>query len=223
MEVFEKPFWLRPPYVILFDLLKLHRIRPWDVNVAFLLNSFLMEMRNHEYIDFTASGTALLSSAIIHRMKSEVVLKMEEPPKPPVPRPQEEIPPPLQLPLRFEYTSTSIEHVLRAIEEVLKAERSALVEKRFTISPPAVLEQVDEFLRNIEQNIEEFFEKLSRIARKGEPISFRGLIRRQPLIEVVRVFLMLLFLANDTRVQLFQGEEKGDILVHVEQSIPSTN
>jgi len=93
VDITEKPFWLRPPYVILFDLLRLHRIKPWDVNITYLLNAFLAEMKKQGFIDFSASGTALLSSAMIHRMKSELVLKMEEPPKPPIVRPNEEVPP----------------------------------------------------------------------------------------------------------------------------------
>ncbi|MBS7623932.1 hypothetical protein KEJ39_09740, partial [Candidatus Bathyarchaeota archaeon] len=88
MSGVEKPFWLRPPYLILFDLLRLHRVKPWDVNVSLLLNRFLAEMRERGHLDFSISGTALLSSSIIHRMKSELVLKMEDPPRPQPPRPQ---------------------------------------------------------------------------------------------------------------------------------------
>ena len=77
----EKPFWLNPPYIILFDLLRLHKIRPWDVNLETILLSFLTEIKQKGYVDFPASGTALLSSSTIHRMKSELVLKLEEPPK----------------------------------------------------------------------------------------------------------------------------------------------
>ena len=115
MDINEKPFWLRPPYVILFDLLRLHRIKPWDVNITYLLNTFLAEMKKQGFIDFSASGTALLSSSMIHRMKSELVLEMEEPPKPPIARPNEEVPPPLPFPIRFEYTSTSIEQFFQCL------------------------------------------------------------------------------------------------------------
>ncbi|MEM4246003.1 MAG: hypothetical protein QW390_01765, partial [Candidatus Bathyarchaeia archaeon] len=79
MSVSDRPFWLSPPYSILFDLISLYRIRPWDVEIAPVLNSFLEEMREKGFIDFSASGTALLSSAIIHRMKSESLLKIEAP------------------------------------------------------------------------------------------------------------------------------------------------
>jgi segregation and condensation protein A len=219
LEELGKPFWLRPPYLILFDLLRLHRVKPWDVDIAFLLNSFLAEMKKNGYIDFSASGTALLSSSVVHRMKSELVLKMEEPPKPPPPRPTEEIPPPLPFPLRFEYTSTSVAEILRTLQEVLMNEKTILAKKPFVLSPPSVFEQMDEFLAHIEENIEEFYGKLINQSIHGVPLSFRKLVRGQSLIEMVRVFIMLLFLANDGKILLEQSESL-DILIRLGQVSP---
>lgn len=213
MDLAEKPFWLRPPYVILFDLLRLHRIKPWDVNITYLLNAFLAEMKKQGFIDFSASGTALLSSSMIHRMKSELVLKMEEPPKPPVARPNEEVPPPLPFPIRFEYTATSIEQVLSMLEEVLKRESVALAERKGLLSPPEILEQMDEFLANIENNIEAFYTTLAKEAAHSRTLSFRNLTKEYTLLDVVRAFIMLLFLVMQNRVTLSQKEDQGDIII----------
>lgn len=213
MDLTEKPFWLRPPYMILFDLLRLHRIKPWDVNITYLLNAFLAEMKKQGYIDFSASGTALLSSSMIHRMKSELVLKMEEPPKPPIARPNEEVPPPLPFPIRFEYTSTSIEQVLSVLEEVLKRESVALAERRSLLSPPEILEQMDEFLANIEKNIEVFYASLVRKAAASPTLSFIQLTRDSTLLDAVRAFIMLLFLVMENRVNLSQKEDRSDIII----------
>lgn len=213
MDITEKPFWLRPPYVILFDLLRLHRIKPWDVNITYLLNTFLAEMKKQGFIDFSASGTALLSSSMIHRMKSELVLKMEEPPKPPIARPNEEVPPPLPFPIRFEYTSTSIEQVLTMLEEVLKRESFALAERKSLLSPPEILEQMDEFLANIEKNIEIFYATLLRKATSSPTLSFIQLAKEWTYLDAVRAFIMLLFLVMQNRVTLSQKEEQGDITI----------
>jgi len=213
VDIAEKPFWLRPPYIILFDLLRLHRIKPWDVNITYLLNAFLAEMKKQGFIDFSASGTALLSSSMIHRMKSELVLKMEEPPKPPVARPNEEVPPPLPFPIRFEYTATSIEQVLSLLEEVLRRESAALAQRKGLLSPPEILEQMDEFLANIEKNIESFYSALVRKAAAGPTLSFLRLTREYTLLEAVRAFIMLLFLVMQNRVILSQKEDRGDIII----------
>ena len=220
MEELSKPFWLRPPYLILFDLLRLHRIKPWDVDIAFLLNSFLGEMKKNGYIDFSASGTALLSSSIVHRMKSELVLKMEEPPKAPVPKPNEEIPPPLPFPLRFEYTSTSVAEILGALQKVLTNEKIFLEKKPFILSPPSVFEQLDEFLAHIEENIQDFYAELIKLSTRRSPLSFKDLVKNQSLLEVVRVFIMLLFLANEKKILLTQDEEGSDILVRLGEVAP---
>jgi segregation and condensation protein A len=220
LEELSKPFWFRPPYLILFDLLRLHRIKPWDVDIAFLLNSFLGEMKKNGYIDFSASGTVLLSSSIVHRMKSELVLKMEEPPKAPVPKPNEEIPPPLPFPLRFEYTSTSVAEILGALQKVLTNEKIFLEKKPFILSPPSVFEQLDEFLAHIEENIQDFYAELIKLSTKRSPLSFKDLVKNQSLLEVVRVFIMLLFLANEKKILLTQDEEGSDILVRLGEVAP---
>ena len=219
MEELSKPFWLRPPYLILFDLLRLHRIKPWDVDIAMLLNSFLAEMKKSGYIDFSASGTALLSSSVVHRMKSEIVLKMEEPPKPPIPRPNEEIPPPLPFPLRFEYTATQVTEILHALQEVLENEKLVLERKPFILSPPSVFEQLDEFLANIEENIQNFYGEIIKLSIRGSPLSFRQIVEGRSLLEIVRVFIMLLFLATQKKILLSQ-DETADILIRLGEVAP---
>ena len=220
MEELSKPFWLRPPYLILFDLLRLHRIKPWDVDITELLNAFLGEMKKSGYIDFSASGTALLSSSVVHRMKSELVLKMEEPPKPPIPRPNEEIPPPLPFPLRFEYTSTSVAEILRTLQEVLANEKAVLAKKPFILSPPSVFEQFDEFLANIEENIETYYGHLIKLSIRGLPLSFRKVVEGQTFLEAVRVFIMLLFLANQKKIILTQNEGDSDLYIRLGEVSP---
>jgi len=220
LDEITKPFWLRPPYLILFDLLRLHRVKPWDVDIAMLLNSFLAEMKKGGYIDFSASGTALLSSSIVHRMKSELVLKMEEPPKPPVPKPNEVVPPPLPYPLRFEYTSTQVTEILRALQEVLENEKLILEKKPFILSPPSVFEQLDEFLANIEENLQNFYAEVIKLSVRGSPLSFWEMVKGKPLLEIVRVFIMLLFLANTKKILLTQENESADILIRLGEVSP---
>ena len=215
MEELSKPFWLRPPYLILFDLLRLHRIKPWDVDIALILNSFLAEMKKNGFIDFSASGTALLSSSVVHRMKSEIVLKMEEPPKPPIPRPNEEVPPPLPFPLRFEYTSTSVAEILGTLQEVLASEKAMLAKKPFVLSPPSVFEQFDEFLANIQENIESYYGTLIKLSIRGLPLSFKKLVKGQTFLEAVRIFIMLLFLAHEKKILLAQKEGDSDLYIRL--------
>ncbi len=204
-------FWLRQPFAVLFDLLHLHRVKPWDVNLASLLGGLMGEMKSRGFIDFSVSGTALLSSAVLLRMKSELVLKMEEPPKPPLAKPTDYVPPPLAFPLRYEYTTTSLDEVLKGLLDVLKAERLLPSTVQLASRTPEVFEQVDDFLVKIEDNIKAFLARLLREREKGARMSFVRLLGRGDVLEAVRLFIMLLFLASDDKVALFQDQEFGDI------------
>ncbi|MBS7643134.1 hypothetical protein KEJ26_00870 [Candidatus Bathyarchaeota archaeon] len=218
---FEKPFWLQPPWMILFDIIRLHRLRPWDVNLSYLLNSLLSEMRKRGYIDFTASGIALLSSATIYRMKTELILKLEEPPTPPPPKVAEVLPPPIQLPIRYEYTTTSVEQLIRVLDEVLKAEptlpRSGL--KPITPAPP-VLQQLDQFIVEIEKHIERMYNRIAEMAVKDNLVAFSKLVTGLKRLEVVRVFLIILFLACRGKINLWQEQEFGEIYISLPGGSP---
>jgi len=210
----EKPFWQYPPYIVLFDLLRLHRIRPWDVNVAVILNSFLVKMKERGDIDFYASGIALLSSATIHRIKSELVLKMEEPPKPPQPKPNDYIPPPIPAPIRFQYTSTTIKDVLESLEEVLAknlTQKSNLSNQ--LLETPSIVETLDEFLVNVEEYISEFYKDLKKYSKTHQTILFNEITKDLTILERIRRFISLLFLASENKIEVTQVENVCDIKI----------
>ncbi|MEM2029658.1 MAG: hypothetical protein QXS05_09820, partial [Candidatus Bathyarchaeia archaeon] len=118
-----KPFYLQPPWDILFDFQRLQKINPWSIDIAFLLLTFLEEMERRATIDFRASGVALDSSASIYLLKSSSLLRFEEPQAPEPLKPIVDfIPPPLTLPLRYELTTTTIQNLLEALNEALQSE-----------------------------------------------------------------------------------------------------
>jgi len=193
----------------------LHRIKPWEVDIISILTSFIRELRQKGFIDFSASGTALLSSSIIHRMKTELVLKMEEPPRPPHPRPNEVVPPPLPFPLRFQYTATSLTDLLRSLEDVLRVEMSRREKARSAFSVPSIQEELDEFLSNIDRYMEELWQRLSKACGEAQAIFFSVVVKGQTILEVVRTFIMLLFLVRDGRVRIEQTVDGRDIRIQM--------
>ncbi len=215
----EDAYWLKAPYAVLFDLIHLHRVKPWDVNLAGLLDELLSEMRGRGFIDFSVSGTALLSSAILLRMKSELILKMEEPPKPPLERPTDFVPPPLAFPLRYESTTTSVEEVIRGLLEVLRAERMLPASAQQILRTPEVFEQVDDFLVKIEENIKTLFDNLLlKAGPTRKKLSFLRLLGKGDALEAVRMFIMLLFLAVEGKIGLSQQSEFGDIEIELKEN-----
>ena len=211
----EKPFYLQPPLNILFELRKLQRIVPWDINISFLLSSFLVEMERRGEVDFRASGVALDSSATIYLMKSKLLLKLEEP-LPPPKNPPDFLPPPLFLPLRYELTSTTIQHLLDVLDEVLKGERLFKLEPRdegVLLAPPEILPPVDLYLMEIEERMNRLYGRLVQMADEGRLVVFSLVVAGLERLEAIKTFITLLFMAQTGRVELWQETDSEEIYI----------
>ena len=222
-NVMRRPFYLRPPWNILFELSKLEKITPWNVNIAYLLRTFLAEMEKHvgpERVDFRASGVALDSSALIYLMKSKLLLMLQEPPAPPSRVPTDFVPPPLFLPLRHELTSTTLQHLLEVLDEVLKGEKLLNLGHKLEPHPilPAVtdlLPKFDKFIAELEIEVDKLYSHLLERTGGQGIIDFTTLIKGKTRIEALRLFIYLLFLAQDGLVSLWQNEETEELYIAV--------
>ena len=212
----KKPFWLRPPWIVLFDLIKLHQIKPWNIDLSFLLSTLLREMKTRGPINFTASGIALLSSATLFKMKSELVLKLQEPPTLPQDKTQMDfLPPPLRLPYRFDYTSTTIDHLIKVLEESLITETSIETQpKQIPITPALpILKELDQFMIDIENKIEEMYQRISKLLKETNIISLSKLTKGFNRLEGIRLFSLILFIACRDQIRLWQEEDLGEIFI----------
>ena len=222
----KRPFYLRPPWNILFELSKLEKLTPWNVNISYLLTSFLSEMERTGKVDFRASGVALDSSALIYLMKSKLLLVLQEPPAPPK-APPDFVPPPLFLPLRHELTSTTIRHLLEVLDEVLKGEKlprmDAVVAQPVLPAVSDILPQLDIFLMEVELQMEKLYALLCEKVKGAGIIEFSTLIKGIARIEAVRTFILLLFLAQDRRISLWQNEETEEVYIAVGNLIDAGN
>jgi segregation and condensation protein A len=214
----KKPFYLRPPINLLFDINRIEKLTPWNVNIAFLLRHFLLEMEKLGKVDFRASGVALDSSALIYLMKSKLLLTLEEPPAPPK-LPSDFVPPPLFLPLRHELTSTTIQHLIEVLDEVLKGEKLAGIDR--VVSQPVLpqasdlMPQFDKFMAELETQMDKLYMHLLEIVKGAGIIQFSNLIKGLIRIEAVRTFILLLFLTQDGKVDLWQDEDTDEIYITV--------
>jgi chromatin segregation and condensation protein Rec8/ScpA/Scc1 (kleisin family) len=213
-----RPFYLRPPWNILFEISKFEKLTPWNVNIAYLLSSFLSEMEKMGKVDFRASGVALDSSALIYLMKSKLLLTLQEPPAQPKP-PGDFVPPPLFLPLRHELTSTTIQHLLEVLDDVLKGEKLAHIDR--VVQQPVLpaftdlLPQFDAFLQEIEVQMDKLYELLCEKVKGTGIIEFGALAKGVSRMEAVQMFILLLFLAQDGKVRLWQNEETEEMYIAV--------
>jgi chromatin segregation and condensation protein Rec8/ScpA/Scc1 (kleisin family) len=210
----DKPFYFTPPLNILFELHKFEKINPWDVNIAFLLSSFLMEMDRRGEVNFRASGMALDSSATIYLLKSKLLLKLEEPPLPPK-LPLDFVPPPIFLPLRYELTSTTIQHLLGVLDEVLKGERlfPIKVPKEPLLPFTEIVPPIDMYMVEIEDKMKDLYNQIVKLATEGKLVVFSILVIGLEKIEAIKRFITLLFLAQKVQVTLWQKEDHDEIYI----------
>jgi chromatin segregation and condensation protein Rec8/ScpA/Scc1 (kleisin family) len=211
----KKPYYLREPWEILFKDTKLDKASPWSIDLVYLLTTLLEEM-NRVGIDFRIAGTAINSSVLIYLKKAELLLKMEEPPQAPPDKPDVYVPPPLNLPFRFEFTTTSVSDLIAALEKALTEERRSVTPK-LPVLPTPIPDFLDmeAYLLEIEERANNLLERI--VGMGVGPFSFFDLIEDRNLLAVVRTFMMLLFLAQREKIDLYQDEEETDILISVKE------
>ena len=212
----EKPYYLRQPWDVLFRENKLEKVSPWNVNLVLLLASLLEEMEKAG-IDFRLAGTAIHSSVLIYLRKAELLMKMEE-----LPQPEDEegddvyLPPALPLPFRFEHTTTTVDDLIEALEKAL-TDKSRSMQPRLPVLPTPIPDFLDaeQYLLEIESRADDLLEELRWRYEQGGEIRLTRLVAGQTWAEVVRVFMMLLFLAQRMKIDLLQDEEELDIVITV--------
>jgi chromatin segregation and condensation protein Rec8/ScpA/Scc1 (kleisin family) len=210
----EKPYYLRQPWDILFRENKLEKISPWDINLVTLLTSLLEEMERVG-IDYRIAGTAVNSSVYIYLKKAEMLLAMEEPPAPPIEHGDVYLPPPVPLPFRFEFTTTSVQDLINALERALQEESSRGEVPRLPTLPIPIPNFLDfeTYLLEVEARSDELLEKMKASNETENRLS--KMIAGLGWLEAVRVFMMLLFLAQRMEIDLDQDEDETDVTVRV--------
>jgi len=213
----QKPYYLRQPWDILFRENKLEKVSPWNVNLVLLLTTLLEEM-DKAGIDSRLAGTAIQSSVHIYMKKAELLLKMEDLPQPHEDKDDVYLPPALPLPFRFEHTTTTVNDLIEALERALM-ERSTTRRPNLPILPLPIPDFLDaeQYLLEIEGRADNLFEEIQwRFESKGE-VRLTELVYGQDWLEVVRIFMMLLFLAQRMKIGLEQSEEEFDVFITLKE------
>jgi chromatin segregation and condensation protein Rec8/ScpA/Scc1 (kleisin family) len=123
------------------------------------------------------------------------------------------------LPLRHELTSTTIKNLLEVLDDVLKGEKLIHPEKSVAQNvlptPSEILPELDLYLMEIELQMEKLFASLSDRVKGAGLIEFSTLISGVGRLETIRTFILLLFLAQEGKLNLWQNEESEEIYITV--------
>ena len=202
-------------FSVLFDALKLYKAKVWEIDVAVAIRELISEIRSRGYINFERSGVALLSSAIIYRKKTEELLKLEEPPS--ENRSIEEVGfqdiqlIPIDIPLRVSHPVIISKDLFSSLVEILtrllEERRKDQVEDQTT--PMLIIP--DFFLEQIDERIDALDRQLRLVLSQRGRVGVVEILDEKEEIEIIRKFIVLLFLLTKLDYTLIR--EENDIWI----------
>ncbi len=215
-----EPFWFHQPWRVLTDILELQKISPWELDLAELVNGFIGRLLTAEYIDFRICGRALLSAAILLRLKTEYLLEFG--------REEEEIIrvieediflPPIRPPFRKNIRPTSSAEFLEALRELVyppkKRTRTHVNASGFLPTIP----QFDGSRVELTKSMKQIHVRLSEASLESNPISFVDFVQGMSRIDIIRVFLTLLYLLSDDKIRILQDQQYGNIMIWIHEPL----
>ena len=189
----------------MFDVTRLDRVRPWQIKLAEIVKALVEELERLQVIDLNSCGVAAYSAAMIHRMKTESLLKADVP-RAPKERLSIFVPPPVDLPLTSEFMITTINELIQALQAIfLRKSKADISEERGIVEGIDV--KLDDFLVKLEERLEEFMVMLRESFDGRDFIRFSELFRGLNRLEAVRRFILLLFAATKGFVDLVEDDE----------------
>ncbi|MCS7142350.1 MAG: hypothetical protein NZ920_00940 [Aigarchaeota archaeon] len=194
---------------LLLDVTRLERIDPWKIKLVDLLNNLELVVSVKE-IGLATAGVAILSASFLHRKKSERLFEFDRPPQPEV-KPDLTVPPPLEIPMKASVITTTLLDVVEALRSVLSDVSDQTVQSTVTNLDAGL--KLDDYLMKLEEEVEGFFELLASMLSDKDHITFRDLILNADRLEAAKRFILVLIAAARGRVELYQDEETGEIII----------
>ncbi len=202
---------------ILVDLVHKNQFDPWNIDLVELVDRYIDTVKKLKVMDLRIPANIILASAVLLRLKSEVLTINEPDPTDTgdiaqFERPQVQVNA-LSLRLRPQVKrKVSLIELIHALEEamVIKERRAASMfpEK---IDVPITLSKID-----IAEEVEKLYGTIKKHADKEQMTTFSYLSKAAGFSDVLlEFFIPLLFLAYKERVLLIQEEFFGDIVIKI--------
>jgi segregation and condensation protein A len=206
-EVLNRDSLSKPPLNVLVNPEVIKKQKPWDLDLASLLEAFSSIVKSSGTLNLRLCGSAIVSSALIYRLKVETLFLFE---KFKIKRePVKSMEPPLfEMPFRHELYSTSLEDLILALERIIKevSAEQRKEEPKSLIEPEPLIE-ADDFSLHIKELLSFFKSNLLRVLEKRGEIFFSEYVREMKLLEAIQSFILLLFVAGEGLITL---EQEGD-------------
>lgn len=205
------------------DLVLSREIDPWDIDIVDLTNKFLDRIRKLKNLDLRVSGKTIFTASILLRMKSEELMREDSKEED---QPDDffdfwedienaefeidDIRPPLRRRNVGKMTLPELfEALIDALEDGEKPKRKVIPK----LGPQVY--QIDEIKADIRKQVEKLYQQLLELKNINDIIPFKDLLEEKSSREVARIFLYVLFLYSDNKIDVLQEMMFGDIFIKV--------
>lgn len=204
----------QPPINVLFSPIDVSKKDVWTIDIIRILEILIRLLNQTGKKDYRVAGIAALSSAMIHRMKVESIFALQKAAMEKKPLGQREnididL---INMPYRHESTyPVTLDELLGVLENLIGSIANPSSSRRLMQFEPVEVPNFNDYFSSFEKIIGQYEELIVNKIRPTGLGSFRTIVAGLELIDVVRCFFTILFLARDTKVDLEQTED--DIIV----------
>jgi len=206
------------PVQELVELVRSHKLSPWDVDISKLLLIYKTKLERAEDLDLRVPGRVIHSSATLLKIKSEIAVRGESKVT------SEEIEEMLdiELPQLGEMTIEFFAPERISLSDLLASLREALAsipERKEEKKPIRKEELKIDFERDIDAMfpkwMEEILSRIKKMVGEGRTPTFFSLLTERSPTEFIRIFLTLLFLCSSGKIRMEQPEPLSDIKIEL--------
>ena len=206
----------QPPLNLLFNPSLIDKQDVWKIDIVKLLETLLELLALSGNRDLRVCGVAILTSALIHRLKVESIFRLDkianqkesntgknknEEKKAPIPELAN-----LSLPFRKETLyPASLEELLFILENMITDLSKPAIRKNLMELEPVETFDFQEYLIKFEKVIEEYESKLfDKISNEKEMV-FNDFVDNMSELEIARYFIAMLYLAMRGKIDICYG------------------
>jgi len=204
----------QPPINVLFNPVDISKKDVWTIDIIRILEILVKLLNQTGKKDYRVAGIAALSSAMIHRMKVESIFALQKAAmeKRPLSQREDVDIDLINMPYRHESTyPVTLDELLGVLENLIGSIANPRSSRRQMQFEPVEVPDFNDYFISLEKIIGQYEELVVNKIRPTGSGSFRTIVTGLELIDVVRCFFAILFLARDSKVDLEQAE--NDIIV----------
>ncbi len=204
----------QPPINVLFNPIDISKKDVWTIDIIHILETLVKLLNQVGKKDYRVAGIAALSSAMIHRMKVESIFALQKAAmeKRPLSQREDVDIDLINMPYRHESTyPVTLDELLGVLENLIGSIANPRSSRRQIQFEPVEAPDFNDYFISLEKIIGQYEELIVNKIRPTGSGSFRNIVSGLELIDVIRCFFAILFLARDTKIDLEQTE--NDIMV----------